>query len=72
MTRNIPVTEAIEGDTIILPEHAEGSTVLIGVEVTFESVERAAPDDEHFTISVEGSEKTVRLHDSAPDVELVE
>jgi len=72
MTRNIPVTEAIDGETIILPNHAEGSTALIGVEVTFESVERAAPDDEHFTVSVKESDKTVRLHDSAPDVELVE
>jgi len=72
MTRTIPVTEAIDGDTIVLPDHTEGSTSLIGVEVTFESVERAAPDDEHFTVSVKESDKTVRIHDSAPDVDLIE
>jgi len=72
MTHTIPITEAIAGDTIIFPDHTEGSTGLIGVEVTFESVERSAPDDEHFTVSVKESDKAVRIHDSAPDVALVE
>lgn len=72
MNQTIEVTEAIEGDTIILPDHAEGSTTLIGVEVTFESVGRVAPDDEWLTVSVKESENTVRIHDSAPDVELIE
>jgi len=71
MSETISVTEAIEGETIILPDHADGPTTLIGTEVTFESVERTAPDDEYLTVSVAESDDVVRIHDSAPDVEVV-